>query len=194
MNLDSQIVVVSGLPRSGTSLLMQMLAAGGLEVVSDHLRAADVDNPRGYFEFERVKQIQKDSSWLPAARGKALKMISQLLYHLPPTERYRVIFMRRNLDEVIASQEKMLQRRNAAAAPRAQIADAFQLHLESLFQWLARQQNVAVLEVNYNDLVREPRTHARRVSQFLGDGLDVEAMSQAVHEKLYRNRVAEANC
>ncbi len=118
MSLDSQIVVVSGLPRSGTSLLMQMLAAGGLEVVSDHLRAADVDNPRGYFEFERVKQIQKDSSWLPAARGKALKMISQLLYHLPPTERYRVIFMRRNLDEVIASQEKMLQRRNAAAAPR----------------------------------------------------------------------------
>ena len=118
MSLDSQIVVASGLPRSGTSLLMQMLDAGGLEVVSDHVRAADIDNPRGYYELERVKQIQKDDSWLPAMRGKAFKMVSQLLYHLPPTEGYRVIFMRRNLEEVIASQEKMLQCRKAPAAPR----------------------------------------------------------------------------
>ncbi len=190
MSLDSQIVVASGLPRSGTSLLMQMLDAGGLEVVSDHVRAADVDNPRGYFELERVKQIQKDDSWLPAMRGKAFKLVSQLLYHLPPTEAYLVIFMRRNLEEVIASQEKMLQRRKAPAAPRAQIAEAFRLHLTALFQWLVEQRNMAVLEVDYNDLVREPHTHAQRIAQFLGEGLDVEAMRQAVLTDLYRNRVA----
>src|SRR5882724_9225667 len=107
---DSEIIVVSGLPRSGTSLMMQMLAGGGVEIVTDAIRAADCDNPRGYQEFERVKKIKQDRSWLPEARDKAFKMVSQLLYDLPPSERYRIIFMQRDLDEVLASQEKMLER------------------------------------------------------------------------------------
>src|SRR6516165_1289807 len=106
----SEIVIVSGLPRSGTSLMMQMLDHGGVPVVTDHIRSADTDNPKGYYEFEQVKTIKRDTSWLPATRGKAFKMVSQLLYDLPPGETYRIIFMERDLDEVLLSQEKMLTR------------------------------------------------------------------------------------
>ena len=116
--MDQEIIVVSGLPRSGTSLMMQMLAAGGVEVVTDHVRTADTDNPRGYYEFELVKKIKQDASWLPEARGKAVKMVSQLLYDLPAGEKYRIIFLERDLDEVLVSQEKMLERLGRTAAPR----------------------------------------------------------------------------
>src|SRR5438132_3246059 len=114
--MDSAIIIVSGLPRSGTSLMMQMLDKGGVEVVTDHVRTPDIDNPRGYYEFEKAKKIKEDASWLPEMRGKAFKMVSQLLYALPPTEQYRIIFMERNLDEILLSQEKMLKRlgRNSA--------------------------------------------------------------------------------
>src|SRR5437763_1790519 len=98
--MESAIIIVSGLPRSGTSLMMQMLDNGGVEVVTDNIRTADTDNPRGYYELEKVKKIKEDVSWLPGARGKAFKMVSQLLYDLPPTERYRIIFMERDLDEM----------------------------------------------------------------------------------------------
>src|SRR5450432_3057856 len=104
------ITVVSGLPRSGTSLMMQMLAAGGMPLLTDQIRAPDQDNPRGYFEFERVKQIKRDQAWLGSAVGKAVKIIHLLLYDLPPNRNYRVIFMRRNIEEVLISQRKMLQR------------------------------------------------------------------------------------
>ena len=112
MPLTSEIIIVSGLPRSGTSLMMQMLHAGGIEVVTDQIREADVDNPRGYFEFETAKTVKSDASWIPSTRGKAFKMVSQLLYHLPASERYRVLFMRRNMEEILDSQEKMLARRD----------------------------------------------------------------------------------
>jgi hypothetical protein len=192
MNLDSEIVVVSGLPRSGTSLMMQMLHAGGIEVVTDHLQAADVDNPRGYFEFETAKKIERDTSWLPRMRGKAFKMVSQLLYHLPPTEQYRIIFIERNLEEVLVSQEKMLERRNAAAAPRQRMKEAFMLHLEKLFGWLHEQENVRVLVINYNQLLDDSRRHAEKISQFLHGTLTVEAMVQTVDPVLYRNRNTKA--
>jgi hypothetical protein len=188
MNLNCEIIVVSGLPRSGTSLMMQMLHAGGIEVVSDHVRTADVDNPRGYFEFERVKQVGKDASWMPEVRGKAVKMVSPLLYHLPPTEQYRIVFMQRNLEEIVVSQEKMLQRRNAPIAPRDQILDAYAIHLDALFQWLPGRSNMRLLTVNYNDLVREPRALAERVSQFLDGQPAADDMMRAVHTDLYRNR------
>src|SRR6516162_7002633 len=116
--MDSEIVIVSGLPRSGTSLMMQMLAGGGVEVVTDHLRTADTDNPRGYYEFEKVKQVKRDASWLPEIRGKAVKMVSQLLLDLPPTERYCVVFMERDFPEMLNSQERMLARLGRKAAPR----------------------------------------------------------------------------
>ncbi len=190
--LDSEIIVVSGLPRSGTSLMMQMLDAGGIEVVTDHVRSADVDNPRGYFEFEKAKQVQRDASWLPQTRGKAFKMVSQLLYHLPPTERYRVIFMRRNLDEMLTSQEKMLKRRNATAAPRDRMKEAYRLHLEALHEWLLNQRNMKVLTVDYNELLAGPRTWAQKVSAFLDGAPAVEPLTQAVEPDLYRNRSTAA--
>src|SRR5215813_5059662 len=143
--MDSEILVVSGLPRSGTSLMMQMLAGGGLEVVTDHVRAADTDNPRGYYEFERVKKIKQDASWLPQMRGKAFKMVSQLLYDLPPSERYRIIFMERDFDEMLLSQEKMLKRLNQKVAPREEIKRAFKLHLDKLHAWLKQQPNMPIL-------------------------------------------------
>lgn len=186
--LDSEIIVVSGLPRSGTSLMMQMLEAGGIEIITDHIRTADTDNPRGYCEFEKVKQVKKDASWLPATRGKAFKMVSQLLYDLPAGETYRIVFMERDLDEVLASQEKMLQRLNRPAAPRDQIRKSFQLHLERLDQWLKQQQHMAVLRVSYNELLKSPEEQARRVSDFLDGKLDVQRTATAVDPSLYRNR------
>ena len=110
---------MSGLPRSGTSLMMQMLENGGVPVVTDHIRSADPDNPRGYYEYERVKKIKEDVSWLSETRGKAFKMVSQLLYELPSCEQYRIIFMERDLDEMLFSQDKMLARLNKPSAPRA---------------------------------------------------------------------------
>jgi hypothetical protein len=186
--MDTKITVVSGLPRSGTSLMMQMLHQGGVEVVTDHLRTADTDNPRGYFEFEQVKKIKQDKSWLPATRGKAFKMVSQLLYDLPPGEAYRVIFMDRDLDEVLLSQEKMLTRLGRPAAPRDQIKRAFDLHLKRLHEWLGEQPNMAVLRVRYGDLVERPEDEAARVGEFLGGAADVARMVGAVDPSLYRNR------
>src|SRR2546430_7498795 len=118
--MDSEIIIVSGLPRSGTSLMMQMLENGGVPVVTDHIRSADTDNPRGYYEFEQVKKIKTDTSWLPGTRGKAFKMVSQLLYDLPPSEKYMILFMERDWDEMLLSQEKMLQRLGKPVAPREQ--------------------------------------------------------------------------
>ncbi|HET6884013.1 MAG TPA: sulfotransferase [Pirellulales bacterium] len=186
--MSAEIIIVSGLPRSGTSLLMQMLDRGGIPVVTDHARGADVDNPKGYYEFEAVKRIQRDTSWLPGTRGKAFKMVSQLLYHLPASERYRIIFIERDFDEMLASQEKMLQRLGRPAAPRDEIVGAFRLHLENLHAWLARQANIELLRISYNELLPEPRRHAERMRDFLQVEADTERMAAAVDPSLYRNR------
>lgn len=191
--MSAEIIIVSGLPRSGTSLMMQMLDNGGIEVVTDGLRTADTDNPRGYREFEKVKRIKEDSSWLPQARGKAVKMVSQLLYDLPPSERYRVIFMERDLGEVLLSQEKMLQRLGRNPVPREEMQRSYALHLERLHGWLGRQRNLEILRVNYNDLVERPEVEARRVAEFLGGTAGVEGMIKAVDPSLYRNRKALAD-
>ena len=188
--MPAEIIVVSGLPRSGTSLMMQMLERGGFEVVTDRIREADTDNPRGYYEFERVKKIRSDRAWLPDARGKAVKMISQLLYDLPDTEQYRVIFMDRDFDEMLRSQEKMLHRLGRAAAPPDQMKANYQLHLDRLFRWLANQSNIRVLRVSYNDVVQQPLDAARRVTEFLGREADYSAMASAVDPSLYRNQAA----
>lgn len=188
MSTEAEIIVVSGLPRTGTSLMMQMLEGGGIEVVTDRLRTADIDNPRGYYEHEAVKSIKQDASWLPQTRGKAFKMISLLLYDLPPTERYRIIFMERDMEEVLLSQETMLRRLNRTAAPRAQMQNSYKLHLERLAQWLRGQPNMVVLKVNYNDLVDKPEQQARRVVEFLGGTMNIAGMTNAVDPTLSRNR------
>ncbi len=189
----TEVIIVSGLPRSGTSLMMQMLEHGGVAVLTDGIRTADTDNPRGYYEFERVKKVKTDTDWLSAARGKAVKMVSQLLYDLPATETYRILFMDRDLDEVLTSQEKMLARLGRSAAPREEMKRAYTLHLERLHRWLPAQKHLAVLGVSYNDLLGQPRDQAERVAAFLDSAADVEKMVQTVDPSLYRNRKVAAN-
>jgi hypothetical protein len=186
--MKDDIIIVSGLPRSGTSLMMQMLDSGGIPVLTDRVRSADTDNPRGYYEFERVKKTKQDPSWLPEARGQAVKMVSQLLYDLPAGERYRVIFMERDLDEVLRSQEKMLARLGQPAAPREQMKPAYLLHLERLLAWLRQQPHFTVLQVSYRTLVEQPRAQAERVCGFLAGRPEVEGMIRSVDPLLYRNR------
>ena len=186
--MQDAVTIVSGLPRSGTSMMMQMLDNGGIEVITDGVRAADTDNPRGYYELEKVKRLKYDASWLPEARGKAFKMVSQLLYDLPASETYRVLFMERDFDEMLHSQEKMLQRLGRPSAPREQIIPAYKQHLEQLHDWLGQQTNFAVLNVSYNALLDRSEAEARRVIAFLGDRGDVEGMARSVDTTLYRNR------
>ncbi|MFO0970280.1 MAG: sulfotransferase [Gemmataceae bacterium] len=186
--MNEEVIIVSGLPRSGTSVMMQLLSAGGIAPLTDNLRVADTDNPRGYYEFERAKKIKEDAAWLPDARGKVVKMVSQLLYDLPASERYRILFMERDLDEVITSQEKMLTRLGRTAAPREQIRHSYTLHLNRLRRWLGEQPNFAVLPVRYAALVARPEEEARLVHDFLGGRLNVVAAIAAVDPSLYRNR------
>ncbi|MFO0891169.1 MAG: sulfotransferase [Isosphaeraceae bacterium] len=186
--MAEEIIVVSGLPRSGTSLMMQMLASGGIEVLTDNLRTADTDNPRGYYEFERVKKLKEDSSWVPEARGKAVKLVSQLLFDLPKDERYRIIFMQRDLDEMIVSQEKMLQRLGREAAPREEIKKAFTNHLDKLHRWLDQQPNMSVLRLPYAEVLADPDAATRRICEFLSGKPDPAAMIKAIDPSLYRNR------
>jgi len=185
------LVIVSGLPRSGTSMMMRMLDAGGVRVRSDARRAPDTDNPRGYFELERVKHLgnETDKSWLRDVRGEALKVISHLLPALPDGNFYQVIFMQRDLDEVLASQNKMLVRRNEpnpVSDERARVM--FERHLESVRRLLHAGRNFSALEVAYTDTLAEPGRVAREVAGFLGRPLAVDAMVRAVEPDLYRNR------
>ena len=184
------VTIVSGLPRSGTSLMMQMLSAGGIPPLTDEIRAADEDNPRGYLEFERVKQIKQDKTWLDDAAGKVVKMVHLLLYDLPQGRPYRVVFMRRNLDEVLASQRKMLARQGKAGAqlPDEHLCRVFEDQVKKVTSWLTTQPNVKSIEVTYHELIADPRGHAERLNEFLGGALDVDAMVGAVDPNLYRNR------
>jgi hypothetical protein len=188
--MNQLITVVSGLPRSGTSLMMMMLEAGGLPLLTDGQRVADDDNPRGYYEFEPVKGLAQDASWIPQARGKAVKVISALLEHLPESETYRVLFMRREMKEILASQRAMLARRGHPTdlAGEAHIAQLSHRHVEEVLQRLRAQPNAALLEVSYNDLIARPLPGARAVARFLGAGLDAERMASAVDPSLYRQR------
>jgi hypothetical protein len=184
----AEIVVVSGLPRSGTSLMMQMLVRGGIPALTDEVRTPDDDNPRGYYEFERVKQLKRDKSWLPAARGHAVKMASPLLYELPANERYAIVFMQRDLDEVLASQEKMLRRLNQPVAPRDQMKRSYEVHLERIFAWLPTQPQMRLLVVNYNYVINNPQQEADRIAGFVDHRVAIERMLDAIDPSLYRNK------
>lgn len=188
------IVVVSGLPRSGTSMMMKMLEAGGIPPLTDKLRTADKDNPKGYYEFERVKQLDKgDTAWLPQAEGKVVKVISALLKHLPSDYRYQVIFQRRHMSEILASQRKMLVHRgeDPDKMDDAQMAALFERHVQQLEGWLRQQPNIEVLYTHYSDVMADPLTEIDRIRRFLGRDLDVRAMVEVVDPELYRNRRVE---
>ncbi|MGH7493287.1 MAG: sulfotransferase [bacterium] len=184
------IIIVSGLPRSGTSMMMKMLEAGGMPVLTDNWRSADEDNPKGYYEFERVKQIKTDQTWLPHAQGKAVKMISELLQYLPPGYHYRVIFMHRKLEETLASQRQMLRRRGepSEVISDEKMAELFRKHLHKLEGWLATQSNFEVLDVHYSEVMSNPGTQATKINEFLGNSLETERMMQVVDQNLYRQR------
>jgi hypothetical protein len=189
----NDVTVVTGLPRSGTSMMMRMLEAGGLPVLTDRVRTADEDNPDGYYEYERVKQIEEDQAWLDHAQGRSVKMVSALLEYLPPAYHYRVVFMRREMGEILASQRKMLDHLGElhGQVDDATMARLFAQHLAKITAWLERQPNVDVLYVSYNDVLADPRTQAERLNHFLGGGLDVAAMVEVVDPELYRNRLAD---
>ena len=189
MPINDEITIVSGLPRSGTSLMMKMLEAGGIEPVTDNIRGPDFDNPKGYYEFEKVKTVAEDSSWLPETRGKAFKMMSILLRNLPRNHRFKVIFMRREIGEVLASQSKMLEHMGKASGPRdEQMATIFTNHLAEIETWLAQRPEIEVLYVSYNDLVQNPSALVERIKTFLDRPLNVDAMIATVDISLYRNR------
>ena len=191
------VVLVSGLPRSGTSMLMQMLEKGGMPIVTDKTRTPDEDNPRGYHEFERIKELDttRNKSWLQNYRGQVIKTISFLLQDLPLNLNYQVLFMRRNLDEVLRSQNKMLERNGTAGTG---VSDEkmrlnYELHLKKVYYRLGRTPNFQVLYLDYPAIIEDPLREARRISAFLGRHLDVEAMAGAVEAGLYRNRQSTAH-
>jgi hypothetical protein len=189
------VVVVSGLPRSGTSMAMKMLEAGGLPLVSDGEREADVDNPKGYYEDERVKDLERttDRTWVREARGMGIKVISRLLRSLPADNFYQVVLMRRELQEVLASQAKMLER---LGEERGAEDDRMRAFLEKdLWQatyHLKRAPNFEWIELQYAEVLADPEGQARRLAAFLDRGLDVEKMATVVDPDLYRNRAATA--
>lgn len=190
MSEPSPIVVVTGLPRSGTSLAMQMLAAGGVPPMTDGERRPDDDNPRGYYEFERVKQLRTDKAWLDQAAGRAVKIIHMLLTELPDDRPYAVMFMRRDIGEVVRSQSVMLSRsgRAGGAIPPERLAAVYEQQLAGVDRWLAARPCFRVLDVPYAGLVADPKSWAARVRELVGRDLDLSAMTAAVDPSLYRNR------
>ncbi len=189
--LDTQpVIIVSGLPRSGTSLMMQMLAAGGISILTDSQRAPDENNPRGYYEFEAVKFTRTNPQWLAGAPGKAVKIIYRLLYDLPADYSYRVIFMRRDRNEVLASQRAMLKGRSGTATGLSdrQLGDIFAREIAAIDQWLARQPNFAVCNIEYRQLVQNPHEWIQAIAAFLSRPMNLQAMHAAIDPALYRQR------
>jgi hypothetical protein len=188
---DEYITVVSGLPRSGTSMMMQILRAGGLPVATDGLRQADEDNPKGYFELEAVKQLRRSTThtWLEELPGKAVKMVYRLLYFLPDCFRYRVIVMCRDVHEVVASQRAMLDRvGNEVKVNDEALASIFERDMQRLGDWLRQRPDIPTLFVNYNEVILRSRPGIEEVNRFLGGGLNIIRMMEAVDESLYRHR------
>jgi sulfotransferase family protein len=186
------IIVVSGLPRSGTSMTMKMLDAGGVPTMTDGIRTADESNPKGYYELEQVKELDKngDQAWLRDARGKAVKIISFLLTYVPDTNDYKVIFMQRDIDEVLQSQNKMLEARGEPVDPSqdANMRRVYEQHLAKVERFLRNRKCFATIQVRYKDAIDNPAEQARRINEFLGGSLDVARMAAVADRELYRNR------
>jgi hypothetical protein len=184
------ITVVSGLPRSGTSLMMQMLVAGGLPVLTDGLRSADENNPKGYFEWEPAKSLKQHPEAIASGEGKVVKIISALLPHLPETHQYRVVFMMRPLEEVVSSQNRMLERlgKEVPRTPAGTVVTAFQKHLREVDGWLSNKPHLSVLRVQHSAVLAQPREESARIAEFLATSLNVDEMARQVERSLYRER------
>jgi LPS sulfotransferase NodH len=184
------ILIVSGLPRSGTSMMMKMLDAAGIPPMTDNFRTADDDNPKGYYEFERVKKLrQGDTAWLEEVEDKAVKIIAALLTHLPTDYEYRVLFMRRKMEEILASQNKMLENREEESqVSDQQMAELYNKHLRRVEAWMEEQPNLTYLDINYNQLLENPTPQLQLVRDFLGSDLDLQKMAAVIDPDLYRQR------
>ena len=170
--------------------MMQMLVAGGMTPLADGERVADADNPRGYLEWERIKQLPSDPACIAEGEGKVVKVISRLLLSLPAGYEYRVIFMQRPLPEVLASQDQMLRRRGTykEGVDPAVISAAFEKHLREVYAWFEGKAYVKSLRIPYHEVLGKPKEITRQLAEFLGINLNVEAMTQQVDASLYRNR------
>jgi hypothetical protein len=191
MSASDFVTVVSGLPRSGTSLMMQMLSAGGLSPLTDEKRTADESNPRGYFEYEPVKRLRTDNTWLNEARGRVVKIIHLLLRELPTDGdlTYRVIFMKRPLEQILASQRAMLEREGKKSVDEAILRKAFQQQLADTEAFLTSHAQFSQLPIQYHDVVDHPRESAEKIRTFLDREMDLDAMTRAVDPALYRQRL-----
>jgi len=189
--MTQDIIIVSGLPRSGTSLMMKMLEAAGLELLVDHVREADEDNPKGYYELEDVKQMKDGNlDWVAEAPGKAVKVVAPLLPYLPSVHSYKILFMRRAMSEILASQKQMLIRRgqDPNAIPDEMMAQVFEKQLADVLDWLTQSPNIEFVEIPYADLVAGQDAPLKQTGDLLGMDLDIEAMRAVVDPKLYRQR------
>ena len=189
--MNSFVIVVSGLPRSGTSMMMRMLEAGSINIVVDNICKADDDNPKGYFEDERVKNLKENNSWLnDSLNNKAIKIISFLLYNLPQTNFYKIIFMERDMEEILKSQKKMLSKNNESSdtVDDATMTRKFNEHLGKIKKWLKDQRNIDCIYVKYHDVLREPLKYADKIKKFLNFDLNTEQMVKAIDKRLYRNK------
>lgn len=184
------ITVVSGLPRSGTSLMMQMIVAGGIPPLTDGLRAADENNPKGYFEWEPAKALKQNPGAIAAGEGKVVKIISALLPHLPEGHEYRIVLMIRPLEEIIASQNSMLRRlgKEVPTTSLAGVRTAFEKHLKEIDGVLAKRPGMTVLKIEHAKILTDPLGQAVRVSEFLGGGLKIEGMARQVEQSLHREK------
>jgi predicted AlkP superfamily phosphohydrolase/phosphomutase/tetratricopeptide (TPR) repeat protein len=189
-NIRGTITIVSGMPRSGTSMMMQMLHAGGLEILTDDLRASDENNPKGYLEYEKVKSLASDNTWIEEGQNKVIKVIAQLLQYLPASYQYKVIFMEREMEEIIQSQQIMLGKKAEVEKKiyPAALAETFKKQLEKTRSWLKTHPQFDVLYVPYTEVINMPSEVAENLSTFLDADLDMEAMLKAVDKNLYRNR------
>jgi hypothetical protein len=190
------ITVVSGLPRSGTSMMMKMLSAGNMPLLIDDIRMPDEDNPKGYFEFERVKDLENDNSWLEMARGKAVKIVSPLLCHLNlgTKYRYKIIFMLRNVYEILNSQKKMACRLKLGEDDIEDnvLMQNYSLHLREIQEWEKQKENIDVMYVNYADVITTPLAAVQRICNFLDQSLNTQEMSAVIDDSLYRQRVEKS--
>jgi hypothetical protein len=184
------LLIVSGLPRSGTSLMMQMLAEGGVPILTDGERKADADNPEGYYEWEMVKKLPQRPEIIRQAEGKAVKVVSAFLPSLPRRHRYRIIFMDRAIEEVIASQAEMIARRGANSPGTSEMAETLERHRQSVFTHLEKLENVSLLRISYSELVSDPDPLIDAIVKFVGPDLlpSPEGMRDVIKASLYRNR------
>lgn len=193
LELGEPIIVVSGLPRSGTSMVMKVLVAAGYDPVQDNIRKADIDNPNGYYEDERVKDLADnlDKAWLKEARGRVIKIISFLLKELPDSNMYKIIFMQRHLNEILASQNKMLEHRGVPnTTSDEEMRNLYQRHLEQVYKLIETRPTMSMIKIDYRAMVESPMIHAQKINAFLGGHFDVTEMAAVVDKNFYRNRAS----